>query len=108
MVTFMYNGEVAQELEMKVLRQKRFSTVKLAGESDMNSSFNRSALGAIASCEGGKGHGEMGLLCGESTLRRCLNQVISKRLNLVSTHCQRRTMATYGVGVTTELVSRQR
>jgi hypothetical protein len=46
MVTFMYNGEVAQELEMKVLRKKRFSTVKLARVSDMNSSFHPSALGA--------------------------------------------------------------
>ena len=55
MVTFMYNGEVAQEMEMKLLRKKRFSTVKLARVSDMNSSFNPSALGAIASCEGGKG-----------------------------------------------------
>ena len=66
---------VRSDLEKKVLRKKRFSTVKLARVSDMSSSFNPSALGAIASCEGGKGHGEMGLLCGESTLRRCLNQV---------------------------------
>jgi aspartate oxidase len=82
MVTFMYNGEVAQEMEMKLLRKKRFSTVKLALVSDMNSSFNPSALGAIASCEGGKGHGEMGLLCGESTLRRCLNQVHKQAIEL--------------------------
>jgi hypothetical protein len=82
MVTFMYNGEVAQELELKVLRNKRFSTVKLARVSDMNSSFNPSALGAIASCEGGKGHGETGLLCGKSTLRRCLNQVHKQAVEL--------------------------
>ena len=75
MVTYMYEGEVVHDLEQKILRKKRFSTVKLARVSDMNSSFNPSALGAIASCEGGKGHGEMGLLCAESTLRRCLNQV---------------------------------
>jgi hypothetical protein len=74
MVTFMYNGEVAQELELKVLRKKRFSTVKLARVSDMNSSSNPSALGAIASCEGGKGHGEMDLLCGESTLRQTMSE----------------------------------
>jgi hypothetical protein len=48
----------------------------------MNHSFNPSALGAIASCEGGKGHGEMGLLCGESTLRRCLNQVHKQAVEL--------------------------
>ena len=71
----MYNGEVAQDLEKQVLRKKRFCTVKLARVSDMSSSFNPSALGAISSCEGGKGHGEMSLLCAESTLRRCLKQV---------------------------------
>jgi len=75
MVAFMYNGEVAKELEKNVLRKKRFSTIKLARVSDMNSSFNPSALGAIASCEGGKGKGEVGLLCGETTLRRCMDQV---------------------------------
>jgi hypothetical protein len=74
-VSLMYNGEVAKALEMNVLRKKRFSTVNLARVSDMNSSFNPSALDAIASCEGGKAKGEMGLLCGESTLRRCLDQV---------------------------------
>jgi hypothetical protein len=75
-VSCMYNGEVAKHLEEKVLRTKRFSTVKLARVSDMNSSFSPSALGAIASCEGGKAKGEVGLLCGESTLRRCMDQVL--------------------------------
>jgi hypothetical protein len=74
-VSFMYNGEIAKQLEDNVLRKKRFSTVKLARVSDTNSSFNPSALGAISSCEGGKAKGEMGLLCGESTLRRCMDQV---------------------------------
>jgi len=82
MVTHMYNGEVVQELEKKLLRRKRFSTVKLARTSDINSSFNASALGAIASCEGGKGHGEMGLLCGESTMRRCLKEVHTLAVDL--------------------------
>jgi hypothetical protein len=75
-VTFMYNGEVAKHIEDNLMRKKRFSTVKLARVSDMNSSFNPSALGAIASCEGGKAKGEVGLLCGESTLRRCMDQVL--------------------------------
>ena len=82
MVTCMYNGEILQELEKKVLRRKRFSTVKLARTSDMNSSFNASALGAIASCEGEKGPGEMGLLCGESTMRRCLKEVHTLAVDL--------------------------
>ena len=74
-VSFVYNGEVAKQLEENVLRKKRFSTVKLARVSDMNSSFNPSALGAIASCEWGKGKGEVGLVCGETTLRRCMDRV---------------------------------
>ncbi len=82
MVTHMYNGEVVQELEKKLLRRKRFRTVKLARTSDINSSFNASALGAIASCEGGKGHGEMGLLCEESTMRRCLKEVHTLSVDL--------------------------
>ncbi len=45
----MYNGEVAKKLEVNVLRKKRFSTVKLARVSDMNSSFNPSALGVETS-----------------------------------------------------------
>ena len=76
MVTYMYDGEVVKQLERNVIRKKRFSTVKLARVSDMNSTFNPSALGAIASCEGGKKKGEMGLLCAESTLRRCVDQVL--------------------------------
>jgi hypothetical protein len=76
MVSCMYSGDVAKKLEDNVIRRKRFSTVKLARVSDMNSSFNPSALGAITSCEGGKLKGEVGLLCGESTLRRCIDQVL--------------------------------
>ena len=76
MVTYMYDGEVVKQLERNVIRKKRFSTVKLARVSDMNSTCNPSALGAIASCEGGKKKGEMGLLCAESTLRRCVDQVL--------------------------------
>jgi hypothetical protein len=76
MVTYMFDGEVEKQLERNVIKKKRFSTVKLARVSDMNSTFNPSSLGAIASCEGGKNRGEMGLLCAESTLRRCMDQVL--------------------------------
>ncbi len=75
MVLYMFSGDVASQLEKNVVRKRRFSTVKLARLSDMQSSFNPSALGAIASCEGGKKKGETGLLCAESTLRRCMDQV---------------------------------
>ena len=76
MVTYMFDGEVEKQLERNVIKKKRFSTVKLARVSDMNSTFNPSALGAIASCDGGKNKGEMSLLCVESTLRRCMDQVL--------------------------------
>ncbi len=79
----------------KGVAQEKISTVKLARVSNMSSTFNPSALGAIASCEGGKGPGEMGLLCSESTLRRCLNQVHRLALDLGFN-----SMATSGVGVT--------
>jgi hypothetical protein len=82
MVMSLFDGDVAKQLERNVIRKKRFSTVKLTRVSDMNSTFNPSALGAIASCEGGKRKGEMGLLCAESTLRRCMDHVLllAKRL----------------------------
>jgi hypothetical protein len=50
--------------------------------SDMHSSFNPSSLGAIASCEGGKEKGEMGLLCVETPLRRCMDHVLLLARNL--------------------------
>jgi hypothetical protein len=86
MVTYMFDGAVVKELERNVIRRKRFSTVKLTRVSDMKSTFNPSALGAIASCEGGKLKGEMGLLCAESTLRRCMDHVfwLAKSLGFYS------------------------
>jgi len=85
-VSLMYNGEVATQLEANMLRKNRFSTVQLARVSDMNCSFSPRALGAIASCEGGKAKGEVGLLCGESTLRRCMDQVLHLAQKLGCTH----------------------
>jgi hypothetical protein len=86
MVMNLFDGDVAKQLERNVIRKKRFSTVKLARVSDMNSTCNPSALGAIASCEGGKSKGEMGLLCAESTLRRCMDHVLllAQRLGFYS------------------------
>ena len=43
-MTYMYDGDVVKQLERNVIRKKRFSTVKLARVSDMNSTFNPSAL----------------------------------------------------------------
>jgi hypothetical protein len=48
----------------------------------MNSTFKASVLGAIASCEGGKAHGEIDVLCGESTMRRCLKEVHTLAMDL--------------------------
>ena len=75
MVSHMYDGEIVRDIEGAVLKRKRFSVVKLARESDMYSTFNISAVGSIAKCEGGRKKGEMGLLCSESTLRRTLDLV---------------------------------
>jgi hypothetical protein len=82
MVTHMYDGEIGREIELAVLKRKRFSTMNLARVSDMNSTFNPSALGSIAKCEGGKVKGEMGLLCSESTLRRTMDLVHDQAVQL--------------------------
>jgi hypothetical protein len=82
MVTYMFDGEVLRDIEASILRKKRFCTVTLARVSDMNSTFNPSALGCISKCEGGKVKGEMGLLCGESTLRRTMDLVHDQAVQL--------------------------
>ena len=43
-----------RDTEEAILETKRFCTVTLARESDMNSTFSASAAGCIAKCEGGK------------------------------------------------------
>ena len=45
-------------------KAKRFSVVRLAKVSDMDSTFNPAAVGAIRACEGGLKKQQMGLLCG--------------------------------------------
>ena len=82
MVLLMYEGEIGKDIELSVLKRKRFSTVHLARVSDMQSTFNPSALGSIAKCEGGKVKGEMGLLCSESTLRRTMDLVYDQAVQL--------------------------
>jgi len=82
MVTYMYGGEIVRNIEAAILKKKRFCTVTLARVSDMNSTFTASAVGCIAKCEGGKEHGEMGLLCGESTLRRTMDLVHDQAVQL--------------------------
>ena len=82
MVMFMYEGEIGKEIELSVLKRKRFSTVTLVRVSDMYSTFNPSALGSIAKCEVGKRKGEMGLLCSESTMRRTMDLVHDQAVQL--------------------------
>ena len=43
----MYDGEIARDIELAILKTKRFCTVTLARVSDMQSTFNASAVGAI-------------------------------------------------------------
>ena len=82
MMLRMYDGYIVREIERSVLKRKRFSTVNIARVSDMLSTFNASAVGSIAKCEGGKHKGEMGLLCSESTLRRTMDLVHDQAVQL--------------------------
>lgn len=82
MVSHMYEGEIVKDFERAVLKRKRFSTITLARVSDMQSTFNPSAVGSIAKCEGGKVKGEMGLLCSESTMRRTMDLVHDQAVQL--------------------------
>jgi hypothetical protein len=58
-------------------KAKRLRVARLARVSDVDSSFNPTAVGATRACEGDVGKGEMGLLCGASTTRRRLCAVPS-------------------------------
>jgi hypothetical protein len=82
MVTSMYDDEIVKVIEQGVLKRKRFSTVNLARVSDMHSTFNPSAVGSIAQCEGGKVKGEIGLLCSETTMRRTMDLVHDQAVEL--------------------------
>jgi hypothetical protein len=82
MVAQMYEGEIARDIEQAILKTKRFCTVTLARVSDMHSTFNASAVGAIGNCEGGKVKGQMGLLCSETTLRRTFDLVHDQAVQL--------------------------
>jgi hypothetical protein len=82
MVTHMYDGEIMRDIDCALLKKKRFCTVTLARVSDMTSMFTASAVGCIAKCEGGKVKGEIGLLCGESTLRRTMDLVHDQAVQL--------------------------
>jgi hypothetical protein len=82
MVTHMFEGEIGRNIERAVLKRKRFSTVQLVRVSDIHSTFNASAVGSIAKCEGGKVKGEMGLLCSETTMRRTMDLVHDQAVQL--------------------------
>ena len=86
MVTHMYGGDVLRDIERSVLKKKRFSTVALARQSDMYSTFNIRAVGNIGKCEGGKHKGQRGLLCSEATLRRTLDLVHDQAVQLGFSH----------------------
>ena len=82
MVKHMYDGFIVRDIEQAYFETKRFSIVTLARVSDMNSTFTASAVGCIAQLEGGKRKGEIGLLCGESTLRRTMDLVHDQAVQL--------------------------
>ena len=70
-----FDGDAMLQMQKMWARSKRFSVVRLAKVSDMDSSFNPTAVGAMRACEGGLGKGRMGLLCGASSTRRRQNKV---------------------------------
>ena len=65
-----FKGDAISHVTRAWEKSKRFSVVRLAKVSDMDSSFNPTAVGATRACEGGLGKREMGLLCGASSMRR--------------------------------------
>jgi hypothetical protein len=82
MIPYMYDGEIMRDTMAAIVKKKRFCTVTLGRVSDMNSTFTASAVGCISKCEGGKEVGEMGLLCGESALRRTMDLVHDQAVQL--------------------------
>ena len=70
-----FKGRPHAEMQTRWKKEKRFRVARLARVSDMDSSFNPTAVGAIRACEGDVAKGEMGLLCGASTIRRRLQRV---------------------------------
>jgi hypothetical protein len=56
-------------MEQRWAKSKRFKVARLAKASDVDSNFNPTAVGAMRACED-VGKGEVGLLCGASSIRR--------------------------------------
>jgi hypothetical protein len=65
-----FDGKPIAAMEKRWSKSKRFKVARLAKASDMDSNFNPGAVGAVRACEGDLGKGEMGLLCGASSIRR--------------------------------------
>ena len=65
-----FKGDALEKMTRLWSKAKRFSVVRLAKVSDMDSTFNPTAVGAIRACEGGLKKQQMGLLCGASSIRR--------------------------------------
>ena len=61
---------------------KRFKVARIAKAIDVDSAFNPIAVGALRACEGDLGKGEVGLLCGASSMRRRQQRVHELALKL--------------------------
>ena len=65
-----FHGKAHANMEKTWAITKRFKVARIAKASDMDSAFNPTAVGALRACEGDLRKGEMGLLCGASSMRR--------------------------------------
>jgi hypothetical protein len=65
-----FKGDALEKMTRSWSMAKRFSVVRLAKVSDMDSTFNPTAVGATRACEGGLKRQQVGLLCGASSIRR--------------------------------------
>ena len=65
-----FDGDAIGNMTKTFEKAKRFSVVRLAKVSDVDSTFNPTAVGAMRACEGGLRKREVGLLCGASSIRR--------------------------------------
>ena len=101
-----FDGRPHAEMEKRWAKSKRFKVARLAKASDVDSNFNPKAVGAMRACEGDLDKGEMGLLCGESSMHGagwdgCINLLLPS----VGVTCLRVRMGSAGAGVSTEKLS---
>jgi hypothetical protein len=81
-----FEGKAHEQMEKTWTAQKLFKVARIAKATDMDSTFNPTAVGALRACEGDLGKGEVGLLCGASSTRRRQQRVHALALKLGWSH----------------------